>query len=218
MTCLGILENLISDVLFVLGAILLGWAIYFVTRHTRLIRFFGVTESRRLTIYLSNLRVRTGGAIGIDGQPRSYQGSAVTFGEMQCANRFRDLFRYPLPSIADKPGILSKLLISDVQVELFRSPLTQEELERAASIITLGSPAYNVASRFVERELQSQFWFRTDSTDTSSSDNILAHAQVAGTGAFTTSGSTPDASVTLNPYFGDVGASDTIKSKPAIIG
>jgi hypothetical protein len=155
----GIAENIISDILFLLISVVLGWAFLATTRR-KLLAFFGVREPRRMVVYLSNLRIVRGGAIGIDGQRRSYQGTATTFLEMLVANRFRAVFNYLLPSLSDRPGILSKLLVSDVQVQLIHSPLHEGELERSSPFITLGSPAYNFASRFAEEKLHSQARFR----------------------------------------------------------
>ena len=156
----GIAENIISDILFLLIAVVLGWAFLVITRRTKLLGFFGVRGPRRMVIYLSNLRIVRGGATGIDGRRRSYQGAATTFLEMAVANRFRDVFNYLLPSLSDRPSVLSKLLVSDVQVQLIHSPLQEGELERSSPFITLGSPAYNIASRFAEERLHSQARFR----------------------------------------------------------
>ena len=156
----GIAENIISDILFLLIPVVLGWAFLVITRRTKLLGFFGVHEPRRMVIYLSNLRIVRGGAIGIDGRRRSYQGAATAFLEMAVANRFRDVFNYLFPSLSDRPGVLSKLLVSDVQVHLMHSPLHEGELERSSPFITLGSPAYNIASRFAEERLHSQARFR----------------------------------------------------------
>jgi hypothetical protein len=159
MTLEGIAENIIADILCLVITVALSWAFFALTRRARLLRFFGVDKSRRIIVYLSNLRIVCGGAIGIDNQRRSYQGATAAFQEMLVANHFRDVFNYLLPSLSDKPNILSKLLISDVQVQLLHSPLSQEELERLSPFITLGSPAYNIASSFVEEKLRSQARF-----------------------------------------------------------
>lgn len=157
-----IIVNVLSDFLFLLIIVALGWILFVFTRRTQLLKFYGIDTSRRIVIYLSNLRVMSGGAIGIDDQPRSYQGSAAAFGEMLVANRFRDLFNYLLPSLSDKPGVLSKLLVSDVQVQLLPSPLNQGQLEHSSSFVSLGSPAYNATSGFIERELHSRARFHQD--------------------------------------------------------
>jgi hypothetical protein len=162
----GIAENIISDILFLLIPVVLGWAFLVITRRTKLLGFFGVREPRRMVIYLSNLRIVRGGAIGIDDRRRSYQGAATAFLEMAVANRFRDVFNYLLPSLSDRPGVLSKLLVSDVQVQLIHSPLHEGKLERSSPFITLGSPAYNIASRFAEERLHSQAQFRLGRTRT----------------------------------------------------
>lgn len=155
----NITGNIISDFLVLLIGLILGWLILTFSRR-KLLTFYGVHESRRMIIYLSNLRVVRGGAVGIDGRLRSYEGAATAFLEMLGANRFRDLFNFLLPTLSESPGFLSKLLISDVQVQLAHSPLREGELERSFPFIALGSPAYNVASRFVEEQLHSRARFR----------------------------------------------------------
>ena len=154
MTYCGIAENLVSDAIFVVAVMVLGWLFYAATRRRSLLRFFWINESRRLTIYLSNHRVTPGGSLGTDGQPRSFQGTAVSFAEMLAASRFRDSFNYLLPSLAEKPGLLSRLLISDVRVQLHPSPLEEGLIEHITTIITLGGPAHNLASRYAQENSQ----------------------------------------------------------------
>ena len=158
----SILANLISDFLFLLIVIIIGWIFYALTQRSKVLKFFGIDGSRRIAVYLSNLRVQRGGSIGVDGRPRAYQGTAIAFGEMLAANRFREVFNYILPSLSDKPGILSKLLISDIQLQFAPSPLTLGELEHSCSFISLGSPKYNVASGFIETALHSRARFQED--------------------------------------------------------
>jgi len=154
-----IFVNILSDIIFLLILIAFGWLLFLVTQRFKLLRFFGIEKTRRIVIYLSNLRVTPYGAIGVDGKKRSYEGSAGAFGEIHVANRFRNLFNYILPSLSNNPGVLSKLLISDVKVQILQSPLNQGELETSASFVTLGTPAYNVASGFVENHPNSQAQF-----------------------------------------------------------
>lgn len=160
MSWLGILENIVADLVFILLAIIIGWTWLALTRRRKLQHFFGVTSSKRLSIFLSNLRVSTFGSIGISGREMSYQGSAVAYGEMQGANRIRDLFSFIVPSIAESSSILSKLLVADVHVQVLISPLEREELESEAPFIALGSPAYNIASEYLEDQVNSIVRFR----------------------------------------------------------
>jgi hypothetical protein len=167
MSLVGIIESIVSDVLFWLMTAAVGWILLVLTRRTRLLEFFGARKSRRIVIYLSNLRIVRGGAIGIDGCRRNYEGAAAPFLETKVANRFRNLFNYLFPSFSGKPGVLSKLLISDVQVQLEHSPLREEEVENSSSLIAVGSPAYNVAAKFIESNLDSQARVRLGRKDLS---------------------------------------------------
>jgi len=72
MSWIGIAENIISDILLIMATIFLSWLLLIITGRKRLLKFFGVDADRRLVVYLSNLRIIEGGAIGIDDRPRSY--------------------------------------------------------------------------------------------------------------------------------------------------
>src|SRR3989304_5690384 len=92
MTLWGILENIASDILFILLAIFLAWVWTQLTQRRGLQDFFSVSKAKRLVIYLSRLDVLPFGAIGASGRKFSYQGEAVAYGEMQGANQIRQLF------------------------------------------------------------------------------------------------------------------------------
>lgn len=156
---LGVVGNIVADLLCLIAPIVAGLFLLHVTRRRQLLRFFGAKEGRRIVVYLSNLRVTRGGALGADGRPRSYQGQATPFGEMQVAHRFQRLFSYPVPTVGESPGLVSKLLVSDVRVDIRRSPLETGDVERSAPFITLGSPAYSAASGFVQTYLRSKARF-----------------------------------------------------------
>ncbi len=156
----GVLENLISEFIFILILIFLGWFFLRITRQRTLHRFFLTNKNKRVSIYLSNLQVIPFGAIGIDGMTMSYQGTAADYGEMESANKIRDLFSLVVPSITDEPGFLDRVLLSDVKVQLTVSPLDPEDLEAESSVISFGSGAFNTMSKFIEDELEPLASFR----------------------------------------------------------
>ena len=156
MTWLGILEDIVGSVLYTVILVLAGIVLVRMTHRVRLLRFFGVTQGRRIVVYLSNLGIVEGGALGLDDRRRSYQGHAVPFLEVLVAGRFRDLFNYPIPSLSDGPSTFGRLLLSDVQVDLLHSPLRIRDVEQTSPFISLGGPAYNSASALIEAQLDSQ--------------------------------------------------------------
>jgi hypothetical protein len=162
MTLEGIAENIISDFLFVLIPLLFGWMFLVFTHRVQLLKFFGVYNSRRIVIYLSNLIISPGSASGVNNKQWGYHGPAVPFYELPVANHLQGLFNYLLPSFSDGSSILRKLLISDVQVQLMPSPHEQGQPEQLTSFITLGSPMYNTISCFVESGLHSKVQFQED--------------------------------------------------------
>ena len=155
-----ILTNIISDILTIILFAFVSWLILSISRRNRLLKFFGIEKSRRIVIYISNLNILPFGARGIDNHVRSYSGSAGPYQEILAANGFRDLFNYLIPSLAGNPGILGKLLISDVQVQQLLSPIKDLKIEESTSIITLGSPAFNSVSKYVEASLRSKAQFK----------------------------------------------------------
>ena len=148
---LDIVVNLISDVIFIVIVIILTWLFYRLTKRRRLFNFFGINSSKRIFIYLSNLDVVQGGSRGANHITRSFQGNAIANKEAKAANQLHSLFNYFLPSWGDKPGILSKLLIADIDVQVVISPTTMDEIDQSSSFITLGSFAYNTASQYMDK-------------------------------------------------------------------
>jgi len=146
----GILENIISDIIFLLLAILVSWLWVSITHRRQLQNFFGVNKVKRLCIYLSHINVSMGGSTGTDKRMFSYTGEAVVYGEMQAANRIRNLFSFIIPKLTEASKTIGKLLLSDVDINLDISPDDQSKLETQASFIALGSPAYNTASSYIE--------------------------------------------------------------------
>ncbi|MEN6580327.1 MAG: hypothetical protein ABFD05_06810 [Anaerolineaceae bacterium] len=145
--------NLLSDVIFSLLVFIFFYVIFLLTKRRKLLRFFGIEKTKKLTIFTSNLIVEKFGSLGNDGYRYSYQGTAIPNEESKAASRLQTLFNYFLPSQIDKPGFVSKLLISDVDVKIFPSPVQENTIEQNASIISIGLPPYNLISRFVESSL-----------------------------------------------------------------
>jgi hypothetical protein len=142
-----ILVNIISNTIFVAVVVVVGWLIFVFTRRAQMLRFYGVEASRRIVIYISNLgSVAAAGSTATPGYPEA----VAPFREFLVASKFRDLFHYLLPSLSERPGMLYHLLISDVQVQLRPSPPNEHYIEPSASFITLGTPAHNRVSRFIE--------------------------------------------------------------------
>jgi len=160
MTLCGILEDLVSDLLFIALLVGAGWLWAYLTGRRLLHHFFGASHAKRVVIYLSNIRVLTFGSIGVAGTKMSYQGSTVAHGEMLAAARIRDLFSFPLPSSSEGPTFLNRLLLSDVLTQLLLSPLQRSQVDVDAPLIALGSPAYNVASAFIQDATKSGAKFR----------------------------------------------------------
>lgn len=158
----SILTGLIANFVFLIFTIVFGWSVFLIARRRRLLKFFNVAKSKRLIIYLSNIRVMQGGSIGIDGISRSYSGTTVTFKESLRSSLFQSLFNYLVPGLSHQPGLLKYLLVSDVKIEIQPSPTRIEDLDKNSTIITLGSPGYNLASDWTEKNLLPPIRFKDD--------------------------------------------------------
>lgn len=161
----NIIGGLISDLIFLILIIIIGWIIYFLTERRQLLSFFNIKETKRLVIYLGNLRITKYGSLGTDDKPRSYQGGAVVYKEQVTAAKYKERFNYLVPSISESPRFLSKILFSDIKVTSFPSPLTENEIEANCSIISFGSPGYNKVSEVIEEYPESKIGFVNDNTE-----------------------------------------------------
>jgi hypothetical protein len=142
--------NCLSDLIFSLLVFIFWFAVFHFNKRKKLLKFFGIEKSKKLTIFTSNLIVEKYGSLGANGVRYSFQGTAIPNEESKAATSLQSLFNYFLPSQVEKPSFLSKLLISDIDVMIFPSPVEGNLIEQNASIISLGFPPYNLISRFIE--------------------------------------------------------------------
>ena len=70
-------QNVVSNFLALAILIVLGLLVYYSGSRRPRLSFFGIQRTKKLVVYLSHLRVRSGGAIGVDGSPRSFGESAI---------------------------------------------------------------------------------------------------------------------------------------------
>lgn len=146
----NIVTGFLANLFFAIFLIGIGWLIYYTTERRKLLVFFNILDTKRLVIYLSHLRIVQGGSIGIDNLNRSYYGLAVVHNEQLYATKFKERFNYLVPSLGESPSFLSKIVFADITVSIIPSPLLASEIESSTSIISFGSPGYNIASAEVE--------------------------------------------------------------------
>jgi hypothetical protein len=73
----SVLINVLSNAFFLLVLVGLSWLVVALFKRTPLLKFFGVYKYRKMTIYLSELKVQRGGSTGLDNLPRSFKAGAV---------------------------------------------------------------------------------------------------------------------------------------------
>lgn len=152
MTILGLLENIVADILLVGIGILGAWTWIRFTYRKRLQDFFSISDIKRLLIYISRIDVKAFGAIGVDKYKMSYEGVSVDYQEMQVANQIKELFSFFIPKLAETSKSIGSLLLSDINVQVLVSPENEAEIDSQSPIITLGSPALNKVSSYVEKQ------------------------------------------------------------------
>jgi hypothetical protein len=152
----SLLINLLSDLIFSILVFIFWYFIFLISKRNKLMKFFNIENSKKLTIYTSNLIVEKFGSSGLDKIRYSYQGTAIPYEESKAAAELIGLFNYFLPSQIEKSTFLSKVLISDVDVKVFPSPIKENIFEQYATKISLGLPPYNLVSRMIE-ETQNPF-------------------------------------------------------------
>lgn len=150
---LSALSGVVGNSLFLGVLILIGFLLRYLPRRRKFRRFFQKREAQPIYIILSHVRVAKGGAIGVSNATYSFANSAIPVMEAQVAQRFKGAFLSPIPGLAGQPGLLSALLISELSVEVAPSPLSSAAIPRDGTIIAVGGPSYNIASTFIEQNL-----------------------------------------------------------------
>ena len=151
-------ENLAADAVFLLILIVLGSGFYLWGRR-KLLGLFGLKAGQPLTVYLSRVFVISGGSVGPDSRPRSFQGPTVTAAEAQAAAALAQQFSFLVPGLDDQPGILRKLTIRDRQILILPSPPSMREVRDDEVIVSVGSPGYNAVSAWIESNLRPKVRF-----------------------------------------------------------
>lgn len=165
--------NIFSDLMFLVAATAVYSIFYLITDRRRLLKFFGIWESKRITIYISNLNILRGGAAGSDGLRYSFQGAAIAAEESKAVTRLQSLFNYFLPKQIDKPNLLNKLFISDIDVEVMPAPSDINAIEQSCSVIGLGSPAYNFVSGEIQKDSRILAKFGNSNPTTADEDGFV---------------------------------------------
>lgn len=158
-------QNIASDFIYLFIILFIGWLIYLSTHRSKLLKFFGLKENKKIILYTSNLKITPGlnsGAIGVDQIVRNFSENAIPVYEVNLIAIYQRLFNFIIPGINSLPFLLKQLLNSDIEVEVLPSPLTVGEVEKEISIISIGSPGYNIASSYIEKDCHSKGVFVDD--------------------------------------------------------
>jgi hypothetical protein len=150
----GYFQNMASNYIALAIAIILGSLIYWFSRRRRLLRFFGCSRGRRIRLYLSNLDIVRGGAKDPSGLMRSYQGPSTPGYELPFIPAIFRLFLAPVPGFSDQPGWWGSLALRDVEIDASPSPGSVQDIDDSATLITVGSMAYNIVSGEIERNFE----------------------------------------------------------------
>jgi len=156
----GVLSNITS--LVVVGGPASAW--YLAVRRRRL-AFFGLRDTRRVTLYASRLYVPSGTSLGTDGRRRTFEGIATPDYESTLIASIEGFFA-GLARVWRRTG----LRWGDIDVQALVSPASKEGIDRAATLITIGSPGYNVVSGMVEEDLGPLVRFANDNRDLVAAD------------------------------------------------
>lgn len=146
----SVLENLSSDFLvFFLVVFAGGWLWIYFTQRKKLLSFFQTDKTKRVVIYLSDLRVLRWGTTGSSGGKLSYEGDAVAYDEMLAAHRLQSLFSFIIPALAEASETIGRIFLSDTKAEIKVSQ--HGNIDKSAPIISLGTRAYNDVSEYIEK-------------------------------------------------------------------
>lgn len=158
-------ENVGAGVIanFIFIALTIGVGILILIRRRRaLLRFWGIRTVKKIRIYIAHLQIRRGGAIDANGTPRSYEGSVVTQKESEMGGLLKSLFSATVPGRSLQPGWIQTLLFVSADAKVQPAPLQAHEIDPEGTVVSLGSPAYNVVSGAIETNCGSPVKFVRD--------------------------------------------------------
>jgi len=144
--CINIFANLITVVVL----LVIGWLFYISFGRRKLMKFFGVEREKILQIYV--------GTVSNPNAPKGFVG----FEEISEAKNLEGLFKSVIPGLADQPGLLKFLQVSDIQTAILPAALNSKDVTLTHSLISLGCPTSNFASALLEKELRSPVKFNLD--------------------------------------------------------
>jgi hypothetical protein len=166
----GILSNLIA---LVIVAVLGGVSYWLFLR--RVLVFFGLPRKgiRRVLIYTSRLDVPLGASRGIDGSLRSFRGTSVPGYETRIVEQFADFFT--------RGSHHNRLLHwADIEVKSLASPASKADIWREGTLITIGSPGYNIVSGAAEDDFNAPVRFTNDNSELATRDGDRVGGTYAG--------------------------------------
>jgi hypothetical protein len=135
--------NILANLITVVVLLVLGWLFYVFFGRRKLMSFFGVEREKILRIYV--------GSVSNPNAPKGFVG----FEEISEAKNLEGLFKSVIPGLADQPGLLKFLQVSDIQTTILPAAPNSKDVTLAHSLISLGCPWSNSASSLLEKELQS---------------------------------------------------------------
>jgi len=159
-----ILTGIISNTLFVLLWIAFGIVIYRLVGRRSLLRFFGISGDRRLRIYIGQLTIIPRDSAARDAIQRMFHGSTVGFLESIEARRIAELFLFLIPGLSGLPNFLSRIFLADVTVDIEPAAFAPAEPLLDCSYISLGTPAFNTSSAFIEEKVRNDLGFRDNNS------------------------------------------------------
>ncbi len=140
-------------------------------KRRKLLRFFGLSQIRKATIYLSRIRVHARGSVDMKGHKRSYEGTAIANGEASSEEQLRRLLNLTFPrSLLEPSSWLSRFFAADIEVHIEPCPKDITNLESHGTLIAFGSPGYNNGAIYAESLAGSSIAFGADNSQIMPSD------------------------------------------------
>ena len=139
--------NVLANLITVAITLVAGWLFYRCFGRRKLMSFFGVEREKILRIYVGNVQN--------ENAPKGFVG----FEEINEAKNLEGLFKSVIPGLAEQPGLLKFLQVSDVQTTILPAGLNSKDVTLNHSLVSLGCPTTNLASFLLEKDLQSPVKF-----------------------------------------------------------
>lgn len=155
----GVLSSLAAIVILAILVAGFNWV-----TNRRAVKKFLHVKDRGVNLYASRITVKLWGSLGADGVVRSYSGPTIAGTELESIIQIEGFLSSLRPTPVSLGSALSRIRITspDTSLSFHMAPENESGIDSTSSIVSMGSPAYNIVSAATQRDFPQLACFSSD--------------------------------------------------------